>query len=365
MLVVHLRRGRVVAVERHQRRLTAVRRCDVPTRDAVTGRRRLLDRCSPLRSPTPPNRSPALPSVRVFRPGRRTTRGAYRACPSRTPESSGDLCEAHCPSAGRSCPASPLSPCSSPPAAATPRAATTATAAAATSAATVAVDGSSTVFPMSDAAARAVHEEDPESRSPSAESGTGGGFERSAPARPTSPTPRARSRRTRRSPVCEETGIEYTELQVATDALTVVVNPDLDVDCLTVDQLVAAVGPGLQGHELERARPELPRPGDRAVRPRHRLRHLRLHGLRGRRPRRRGARDPRRLRGLRGRQRPRPGRRRHRGCHRLLRLHLLRGERRQPQGRSPSTAATAASSRRPRPRRPASTPRWPARSSST
>ena len=40
----------------------------------------------------------------------------------------------------------------------------------------------------------------------------------------------------------------------------------------------------------------------------------------------------RRLRGLRGRQRPRPGRRGHRGCHRLLRLHLLRGEHGHAEG---------------------------------
>jgi phosphate transport system substrate-binding protein len=43
---------------------------------------------------------------------------------------------------------------------------------------------------------------------------------------------------------CEEAGVEYTELQVATDALTVVVHPDLAVDCLTVDQLIELWGPG-------------------------------------------------------------------------------------------------------------------------
>ena len=59
------------------------------------------------------------------------------------------------------------------------------------------------------------------------------------------------------------------------------------VDCLTVDQLIELWAPGLDDHQLERARPELPRPGDRALRSRHRLRHLRLHGRRGRRPRRR------------------------------------------------------------------------------
>src|SRR3712207_2964340 len=37
---------------------------------------------------------------------------------------------------------------------------------------------------------------------------------------------------------CEEAGVEFTELHVATDALTVVVNPENDwVTCMTVDQL--------------------------------------------------------------------------------------------------------------------------------
>ena len=127
----------------------------------------------------------------------------------------------------------------------------------------------------------------------------------------------------------------------------------------------AALGARLDGHELEGPRPELPRPGDLALRPRHRLGHLRLHGLRDRRPRRRGARHPRRLRGLRGRQRARPGRRRDRGCDGLLRLHVLRGEHRQPQGARRSTTATGVSSRRRRPPRPGSTRRSPDRCSST
>ena len=44
----------------------------------------------------------------------------------------------------------------------------------------------------------------------------------SAPARPTSPTPRARSRTTRRSPVCEKGGVKYGEVQIANDGIAVV-----------------------------------------------------------------------------------------------------------------------------------------------
>ena len=112
--------------------------------------------------------------------------------------------------------------------------------------------------------------------------------------------------------------------------------------------------PARQGHQLEPARPELPRRGDLALRSRAPTPAPTTTW-----PTRSSAtsREPhsRRLRGLRGRQRPRPGRRRHRGRDRLLRLHLLRGEPGHASRPSRSTTATAASSpvRRDR-RRPAS-----------
>jgi phosphate transport system substrate-binding protein len=107
----------------------------------------------------------------------------------------------------------------------------------------VLVDGSSTVFPMSDAAGELLNEEYPDIEVSVSESGTGGGFEKfcndetdiSDASRPIKDDEEA--------PICAENGVEYTELQVATDALTVVVHPDLEVDCLTVDQLVQLWAP--------------------------------------------------------------------------------------------------------------------------
>ena len=94
------------------------------------------------------------------------------------------------------------------------------------------------------------------------ESGTGGGFEAFCARQDRHLRQRLVRSRTRRPPACADAGIEYTEiLQVATDALTMVVHPDLAVDCLTADQIIALVGP-IQGHELERDRPQLPGPGD-------------------------------------------------------------------------------------------------------
>jgi phosphate transport system substrate-binding protein len=106
----------------------------------------------------------------------------------------------------------------------------------------VAVDGSSTVFPMSDAAAELLLEENPDVDVTVGESGTGGGFEAFC-ADKTDISDASRPIKDEEAAICEEAGIEYTELQVATDALTMVVHKDLDVDCLTVDQIIKLWGP--------------------------------------------------------------------------------------------------------------------------
>ena len=106
----------------------------------------------------------------------------------------------------------------------------------------VAVDGSSTVFPMSDAAAELLSEENPDVQVSVGEAGTGGGFEAFC-ADQTDISDASRPIEDEEIAVCEEAGIEYVELQVATDALTMVVHPDLAVDCLTVDQIIELWGP--------------------------------------------------------------------------------------------------------------------------
>ena len=76
---------------------------------------------------------------------------------------------------------------------------------------------------------------------------------------------------------CKEAGVEYQEMVVANDALTVVVNPANDfAQCLTVEQLKKIWEPEERGHQLEPGGPELPGRGDQAVRARHRLRYVRL-----------------------------------------------------------------------------------------
>ncbi|HEV2798371.1 MAG TPA: PstS family phosphate ABC transporter substrate-binding protein [Nocardioides sp.] len=106
----------------------------------------------------------------------------------------------------------------------------------------VAVDGSSTVYPMSVAAQELLNEENPDIQVTVGEAGTGGGFEVFCTG-DTDISDASRPIEEDEVAVCEENGVEYTELQVATDALTVAVHPDLEVDCLTTDQLIDLVGP--------------------------------------------------------------------------------------------------------------------------
>ncbi len=109
---------------------------------------------------------------------------------------------------------------------------------------TVVVDGSSTVEPMSKAAYELLSAENPDIQVAVSASGTGGGFEKFCVGETDISDASRPIKDDEEVPVCEENKIEFTELQVATDALTVVVHPDLAVDCLTTEQLIKLWGPG-------------------------------------------------------------------------------------------------------------------------
>ncbi len=122
----------------------------------------------------------------------------------------------------------------------------------------VIVDGSSTVFPMSTTAAELMKAEGSPIEVSVGEAGTGGGFERfcadetdiSNASRPIDPEDEVL--------VCEDAGIEYTEVLIATDALTVAVHPDLAVDCLTIDELTALFGPKSKATNWQDINPDFP-----------------------------------------------------------------------------------------------------------
>ncbi|CAM4068226.1 PstS family phosphate ABC transporter substrate-binding protein [Paenibacillus alkaliterrae] len=101
----------------------------------------------------------------------------------------------------------------------------------------VKVDGSSTVFPLTEAAAEEFNKEHPDVRVPVGVSGTGGGFKQFC-AGELAIADASRPIKDEEAAVCKEAGIEYTELSVAFDGLSVVVSKENDfVDHLTVEEL--------------------------------------------------------------------------------------------------------------------------------
>jgi phosphate transport system substrate-binding protein len=98
------------------------------------------------------------------------------------------------------------------------------------------VDGSSTVGPLTEAAAELYQEEQPGVQITVGVSGTGGGFERFCIGE-TDMSDASRPITDDEIAMCEENGIEYDDIQVANDALSVVVNPDNPIECLTVEQV--------------------------------------------------------------------------------------------------------------------------------
>ncbi len=111
----------------------------------------------------------------------------------------------------------------------------------------VRIDGSSTVAPLSSAAAELFRMENPDVQVTVATSGTGGGFEQFCSGN-TDISNASRPIGDDEIALCEQAGIEFTELQVANDALSVVVNPENQfAQCLTVEQLQTMWAPESEG----------------------------------------------------------------------------------------------------------------------
>jgi len=127
------------------------------------------------------------------------------------------------------------------------------------------LDGSSTVFPISEAVAEEFQKANPTIRVTVEISGTGGGFQKfcrgetdiSDASRPIRPTEIAN---------CQKAGIEYIELPIAYDGLAVVVNPKNSwATSVTVAELKTLWSPEAQGKVLRwnQVRPSWP---DREIR---------------------------------------------------------------------------------------------------
>lgn len=102
---------------------------------------------------------------------------------------------------------------------------------------TIRVDGSSTVFPITEAVAEEFRNEQPDTRVTVGFSGTGGGFKKLA-AGEIDICDASRPINEKELAACRENGIELIDLRVSFDGLAVVVNPKNHwVDCLSVELL--------------------------------------------------------------------------------------------------------------------------------
>lgn len=111
----------------------------------------------------------------------------------------------------------------------------------------VLVDGSSTVFPISEAMAEEFGRANPGVAVTVGVSGTGGGFRKFC-AGETDISGASRPITQEEIDLCAEAGIEYVELPISFDGLSVVVNPENEfAQCLTTDELRTMWEPSAQG----------------------------------------------------------------------------------------------------------------------
>ena len=123
---------------------------------------------------------------------------------------------------------------------------------------TVRADGSSTVAPYVTYAAEHFQKQEPDVRVTVGVSGTGGGFERFCRGE-TDLSNASRAIEEDEEKLCNDQGIDFVELQIANDGLSVVVNRDNGwADCLTVEQLKKIWAPGSKVDNWKEVDPSFP-----------------------------------------------------------------------------------------------------------
>ena len=125
---------------------------------------------------------------------------------------------------------------------------------------TIKVDGSSTVFPVTEAVAEEFRTAQPKVKVTIGVSGTGGGFKKFSRGE-TSISNASRPIKDKEKAACAENNINYIELEVAYDGLAVLVNPQNDwVDSFTIEELKKIWEPAAQGTIMKwnQIRPEWP-----------------------------------------------------------------------------------------------------------
>ncbi|MFH2110597.1 MAG: PstS family phosphate ABC transporter substrate-binding protein [Candidatus Bathyarchaeota archaeon] len=123
---------------------------------------------------------------------------------------------------------------------------------------TIEVDGSSTVFPITQAVAEEFQQVYPDIRVNVGVSGTGGGFKRFTVGE-TDISDASRPIKDSEKELAQQNGVEYVELRIALDGIAVVVNKDNTwVDYLTVEELKMMWEPESTVDSWDDIRPEWP-----------------------------------------------------------------------------------------------------------
>jgi phosphate transport system substrate-binding protein len=122
----------------------------------------------------------------------------------------------------------------------------------------IAIDGSSTVFPFAQAAAEQFQGENPDVKITVGQSGTGGGFEKFCAGETDISDASRPIKDDEEVPICEKNNVAYKEVQVANDGIAVVTNKSLEVDCLTTDELKQVWEKGSKVKSLSEVKPGAP-----------------------------------------------------------------------------------------------------------
>ena len=113
------------------------------------------------------------------------------------------------------------------------------------------IDGSSTVYPITEAVAEEYQiEKQGAVQVTVGVSGTGGGFKKFCSADEavrTDISDASRQIKEEEMAMCEAAGVEYIEIPVAYDAITVVANPENSIESMTVEELAAIWAPEAEG----------------------------------------------------------------------------------------------------------------------
>ena len=103
---------------------------------------------------------------------------------------------------------------------------------------TIEISGSLTVYPLATAVSELFRQEHPDVKINVRSTGSGGGFNNFFCKGQTAFNNASRPIKEEETQLCSDNNVEPVELKVATDALTIITNPENDfVDCLTVEEL--------------------------------------------------------------------------------------------------------------------------------